>query len=59
VVLLGLAGSSELSGTAWIPKMLWIPRCEVADLAGGDAALNALIFAMCLVAHVALLRMRS
>ena len=29
------------------PKDLGIPRCEVADLAGGDAALNARILLVC------------
>jgi hypothetical protein len=43
VVPLGLAGSSELKRYSLDPKDVGIPRCEVADLAGGDAALNAQI----------------
>lgn len=37
------AGSSSLKRYTLDPKDLGIPRCEVADLAGGDAALNAQI----------------
>jgi anthranilate phosphoribosyltransferase len=37
------AGSSSLKRYTLDPKDLGIPRCEVADLAGGDAELNAQI----------------
>ncbi|KAF5826125.1 glycosyl transferase [Dunaliella salina] len=37
------AGSKELKRYSLDPKDLGIPRCEVKDLAGGDAAQNAKI----------------